>query len=395
MKKYFCISTACLICLLFLTLICTTGCEKSDPAEGENESKIKENVSSALSQKNTNSSGSDLNVPSHITMDLQEKVKIDADVLQSAEEKATATATVKSLRFDTDKAIELLCKDKEIESKEYISEYDSDMITFKDGSYIDCSNGSLSYASAEFDKYNTCFISIETDSLYNLDKYTTNQEFNFCKKADAEKKISNILKNLGLNTNSALCVSLDYKTLSQEEQVINVRPGDNNKKHSWDENDNAYYFKFYQSINGVNIFEGSHGNYEDSTEINGTFIEVVYNKKGIINFSAQNIYNEISLQSMDNKIMDVSSAINLLDKKLGTIIISNDLTVKKISLVYLPCNDGSDQNKITLTPAWCFLILEKYEPNSEKDEISEEDIPEDIRIASYTIFDAVTGKEII
>lgn len=380
----------CILCVLCIICSAFAGCKKAEAPDSE--SKIKENISSAVSSENSNNKSDEKNKKQHIKMNLQEMVKIDADIFESIDSKTGKTIQLKYKKFNSDDIKSLLCKNKKLDNKEYINEYSNDIFYFKDGSYLNCETGWVSFGTPEIDKYNFCFRSGETDTLYNLDKYKTGEEFDFCKKADAEKEIKDILNKMGITAEMVQCVSLDYKTLSENEKVINIKSTDDNKPHSWTKDDNAYYFKFYQVIDGGSIFEGSYGS-EEGTYTDGSVIEVVYSKNGIIDLSVQNAYEKVSSQNINDELLDASSAINLLDKKLSSIILSSNITVEKASLVYLPCK-SKNNDEITVKPAWCFLLLEEYVPSNEKGGTPGE-MPEDIRMASYTIFDAVTGKEII
>lgn len=386
MKKNLCILCAlCIICSAF------AGCKKAEAPDSK--SKIKENISSAVSAENSNNKADKKNKKQHIKTDLQEMVKIDADIFESINSNSAENIQLKHKKFNPNNIKDLLCKNKELENKEHFDEDDSDVFYFKDGSSLNCENGWVFFDTPEIDKYQFSFRSGETDALYNLDKYKTGEEFDFCKKADAEKKIKDILNKMGITAEMIQCVSLDYKTLSENEKVINIKPTDDNKPHNWTKEDNAYYFKFYQVIDGGSIFEGTHGSDEEGTYIDGSVIKVVYSKNGIIDLSVQNAYEKVSSQNINDELLDASSAINLLDKKLSSIILSSNITVENASLVYLPCK-SKNNDEITVKPAWCFLLLEEYVPGNEKGETPGE-MPKDIRIASYTIFDAVTGKEII
>lgn len=160
-------------------------------------------------------------------------------------------------------------------------------------------------------------------------------------------------------------------------------------KSDWSQDDDCYYFAFQQSFNGIPVTQVDHGDVDKGTNVQGTKMSALYSKNGICDFDAEGFYQETGVQTKDAALIGLQGALDALKSKYESIILSDPIVVKKLSLNYVAVLLDKTEENFKLTPAWV-VTVNQITQQINQDTGKKFTVP----IPSVVMIDAVTGKEI-
>ena len=194
------------------------------------------------------------------------------------------------------------------------------------------------------------FHSDRQSERYNVDKYSTNADFDFSTRTQALNQIISELAQFGIDLEDNYeyrCYSLDYKTMESEEYAID-RDGVELKstyKKDWNIDDNCYYFCIWQTCDNLPVV------YSCYSDIKGDDapIHVIYSKRGIEFLTTQMTLNftpgssAVPFASLD-KVKDC------IANRFNPIITDEMYTVEQMELIYMAQLDR--ENNYSVSPVW-------------------------------------------
>ena len=356
-------------------LFCSCGNNKSDA--NEISYKYKEKITSA-------------NGISHLKYKIQDKLIIDADINYNEKQSEYNSYEAKLMVFDKESVRPaLMPEDLVIDefhegagepiSKNVTTDYY--LLENNNGASLGIGGTMIYYEKPIFENIYYAFKLDNNSDLYNADKYNTESNLGFMSRSAAFEKVKTILSNLNIVVSkNYTCYSLDCETMTKEYHYISASDDDKHEKtHSFKKSEECYCFVLKEEAGELPISQFSYGDSESGSYVPGTEIKVFYGKEGLIMLDISCPYDVVKIR--DNQpVMNLDKAIDKLNNKYKSMIITDIIEVKKISLNYTAVMVNADKNEYTLVPSWIFEVTQKFSDYNE----------------SFSImFNAVTGEEFV
>lgn len=308
----------------------------------------------------------------HITKDLDDNVKIDADIIFPEDtQREVDILEIEPAKLDTQKIVNELYPTAVL--------FDQERGIYKNGdSYINISNGNFFYDDKE-------------QRIYS--RFFTNQEELLSPKAvdiegfDVDETLETAKQYLGVIGFENIELS-EYYVLSKqylEEQYTqakmnkdwqkDVAEGREVFKDDWQDEKGAYVFVFSIVEHGLPIVQGMYIT-KDNEYIEGSSITICCSEDGIAFVEATNHY-AVKSPSGKKKIAGTDVIIKGLEQKFSNLIVEEPLVINEIHLAY----QAQKQNgKLYLVPVWEVQYVQQCEGNIEK---------------GIIYFDVENGREIV
>lgn len=203
--------------------------------------------------------------------------------------------------------------------------------------------------------------------------HLNSDDFSFESKESAAQKLKDLLLKLNINVSSDYtCYSLDHNTLLK---IL----ADNSLSPTLDINESfdSYIFYFTPTVNNIPISSREYGNANGGNIIYASGIRIIYNRNGIIELRANQLYDFDQIQQNKVKIISVEQALQSVIKYYDQIILIDPLEITNMNLEYLPTIYTSDRSKYLMKPVWNVTISLKEDSNS---------------IVAEHLIDATTGE---
>lgn len=369
------ISFLLLLFLFVSVLFSSCSNSKKDPSEVSN-----------IYENNVSTS----NNLSHLKYKLQDKLIVDAD-LNYEDGKTDYESYEAKLRVFDKENVRSVLMPEELVTDEFYEDAgeplsrnvttDYYLLENKDGASLGIAGTMLYYEKTAFDSIYYAF-KIDRDSdLYNADKYNTNSNLDFMDRDLAFNKVKSILNRLNIDIDDDYtCYSLDNKTMTKQYHYIEMSDDDNHERtHTFKKSEECYCFVLSEKVDELSIAKFSYGDSESGTYVPGTEIIAFYGKEGLIMLDIKCPYDIVKTKG-EESVLSLDEAINKLDNKYKSMIITDTIEVEKISLNYTAVIVDADKNEYTLVPSWVFEVTQKFSDHNE----------------SFSImFNAITGEEFV
>ncbi|CAH1215437.1 hypothetical protein PAECIP111893_03969 [Paenibacillus plantiphilus] len=372
-----------IVVLVVLCSACSTT-EEIKPIPQETENNLGENPPTSTTESKT------------YTETLTTNLKVDA-VLDIPDEKNIPLLEVNDHVFDENKLAAVLLESKGAVKKENESEV---VFTYKDNKLrISKESSSFNFVTTMGDHASTLInnMSDKMDASFKL------EELDSIKKSKAVEQVAAVFGQLELTPHLPSKVyALDHHTLQQEQDLLMqdenfkfyVDLGKTKVRETWNKDDESYYMIFSIDMHGLPIASTGYTLRSSEVEVPSSEVRVVFSKRGIESFEiVGSIYAEQGSKVAPSSLISMEQALDSLKEKYDAIILKDELTVTRISIVYVPVFISSNvdsktgvlfDKKMEMVPAWYFNIDRKY---SKGDHINTE--PVVVRI------NAITGEEIL
>ncbi|MGN0483422.1 MAG: hypothetical protein ACI4HI_07705 [Lachnospiraceae bacterium] len=320
----------------------------------------------------------------NVTFDLQ----VHADIDPKKDKLTTAEATLQK-KVAQDTAAAVLCprKDIQFETETYEDEYEKDGTEYwyegEDFNYsYEPKSSAISYSTPLYSFISKCFQYDPNYEGYNADLYSDKKDFSFMTQADAEKKVIQVLKDLGFDNETEVHgYALDHTTMAQEENTMgnDGNQDESLKKTEWTAADDCYYFcvwQKYQKLPVYHLYADIINQYDDSTAP----VQVVWGKDGLQYLHIEDVFafepkKEVTCLPFE----DIASAIS---EKYNELLGTGECHFTDATLtMYVEVT--STKCPYEATPVWVFQGIQKAE------EAGEADTP------LLILVDAATGKEVV
>lgn len=345
-----------------------------------------------------NSTGSNIaptenNSQNHITANIADKVKINAVVIQPAQNQVN-TYIVDYAKMDTDKVINLLKlnkKELEKESKKdyFLSGEERYHTSGGDSFYI--LPGSVIYNS-RFSQFILGVMNYANKDRMRIgyrNPFDTDTPNNTNAEDSARDKAIVLLSALNIDASVISLYQMKHDILEKyEKQIENdlsykdaIDSGNLILKKQWSLEDDCCYIQLAPMIDGICLdnkdrpIGSSDSFYPPST------IDIIMTAKGIQMLNISNVYRPISTQDKNKTILSVEAIVERITTKYSSILVKKPVTIKEIALVYTPfIIDKRQEAPYLLKPSWRVTI---------------ETQDDSFLLTSYVYFDAFTGDEIM
>ena len=293
-----------------------------------------------------------------------EKITFDAEVIVEnvGELKSFYKCNAKPQRINRDKALKKFLGKENIK-KVYESEEDvkgeTTSVSYEgeNGNTISFGNipSSCNYRKNGLSKYLLNSFRLQSkDSRYNADKFSLDKEFEFSTREEAFNKIKKTLTDIGIEMGSNYkAYSLDYKTMRDEEYVMDVNGNEDRSKYkpSWTEEDNAYYFVINQDYEKLPTYHPYFNVFKSKEESNAP-IQVIYSKNGIEYLEIENVV-DFSSKNSEVEILPFENIIESINNKAFLNEDDRTFKVTKMELEYMvDTYNGRKDGIYKVRPIW-------------------------------------------
>lgn len=342
-------------------------------------------------------------VESNISMQLSSGAIVEANVEINPDIDLDSLTTYNAeiIKLDYDLIKQLL-----FSSKEIIDEGSSEMADARTDSlyhYCIASDGfSLGYTGAGFsfnnnENYPLMQRILNSDDV-DLEQYIGLEDLNFATKQNAQQEIKSIIDQLGIEVASApICYTLSFASLQSICDQINynrqIAVGDDLFLYTpltCVETDACYIFVYQITADGLPISTQPNGVFGDGSWTSGTSLTCFYSAQGIIGMEIPYTF-KVTDQGSETKGLYPNQALERLDNKLNSMILSGNYQVHKIVFDYAPMPINGSRNKFQLIPSWRLSLSHTYQYQDMKDPDAIYSSVEEFDV----IFNAITGEEII
>lgn len=251
---------------------------------------------------------------------------------------------------------------------------DTDMVLESmNGEYAFYSGSSLFYMNTDnFNRLSN--IKRIIDSCINEGVEGYEKEFEFMSSSEAEDislKFLGLLNPVGEAKLKSI-TAFDYSSLLEQQEILKKTEGILATDPEYElyyvndlySEDNYYVLTFYFSIDNIEIYNTLSEpeikvSYDSWTAPQAMEYEVVISQDGIVFLTMDSLYRDSNVQkSQEKAIITIEAALQLLVEKYSLVILTDELTVKKIWLEYIPITETNWTGElgVLLVPYWCFQL---------------------------------------
>lgn len=230
-------------------------------------------------------------------------------------------------------------------------------------------------------------------------RYLEPKEFSFATAEEAEAEARQALQSLGIRDlilsetyyqDHETMALVEAETLAMVEELnaegtIVGKPDDNGgqdlytPKESWTEADDCYTFVYQGGADGLPMTRD--GIFRETVFYSPTRVLVRVGASGIVRLQASQAWNLKAVAETPERIIPAAEALEVVKEKISGVIMTEDRVVSRVSLRY---QYMQDRDRWVLRPVW--------EVTAIRMDVMGYGFPYDEY--SYTLVDAVTGKEI-
>lgn len=338
------------------------------------------------------SSTDTVEIPEHLTVQLEENLTIDADIsFDAAASYNTYRAEV--LHFDVDAISALPINDPITEENRW--DYEDGAFNYNASTASGGIIGLGSSAKSQNLRYQSGWVQdilsivhiFPKDSITNWADYDSRSilpqgiDLSFASIEEVLADTTAALESLGIDLDeNAEIYSLTVETLQTLADAYNdsqkERGFEDFAKTTWSSDDECYYMIFHLEHNGIPI---------SSTNTAGTLlatsVSVCYNKDGLQFLQIDQPYSVLDVSEESGSIISMEELQEAIQEKYSTVILTDPVTITAIEFCYRPIIQSD--NEYLLEPTWQVEI----------ENTVHWDIGNDAVMYSYAGFNAVTGRE--
>lgn len=327
-----------------------------------------------------------IEIPEHLSIQLEEKLSIDADIsFDSIAPYRTYNAEV--LHLDLDAVSNLLSEQDPIIEGGNVFESDTAFtynawtssggtLTFESSSYY----LSVNYISGWFNDVSPLLKIYDKESTVNWADYDNRDmllhevDLSFLSIDEALADVTNILQPLGIQVNKrAEVYSLNAEVLQALADSYTERPKHDSDsiKTEWTYDDECYYMILRYECDTIPINTHTLG------LTFGSNVTVCYNKDGIQFLRIDQPYSILGIEEESGSILSMDELQAIIKKKYDSIILTDPVIITAIEFCYTATLQSDDE--YFLEPTWLIEV--------------QQSVGDDV-LYSYVGFNAVTGKEL-
>lgn len=328
--------------------------------------------------------------PEELQKTLAENLIIDADVVVP-ECLPTKTCQVTLKELDKENVQQIFLSGTEIsEVKEIPNTIDETKMSYvystDDEASLVIDMGRASFVEQQaIDRHYTRYIKGDSFFIdYHLDEIFPKERLNNVDREASVQSFKDICQKLDIEISGEPDVyALDAESLDAVTDYEEAQPnGEPIKK--WTEEEQAYFITAHVLYDEFPMTQ--FGYITESGYGRGTRVRALFGVDGLIEFSADEIYEMTKEGDEITQICSLDTANTAIKEKYKNTILSNPVRISEIRLEYLPVQKDMEQQLYELTPMWIYTA-------SQKSQIEKEGKITEITNTFQIYIDALTGKE--
>ena len=350
----------------------------------------------------------DVNNPGHYSKEINEKLRIDTQVMGPSEGITPKVYVANLPEMDVPIMETLLKKLGDDIGEIQVDEYKNKgtvhtvIMSTKSGGYADFQvravdsdfpGWNMTYNTSEYVWYSNAYIDYgavirnEYPEIDNTELYTEPKEFSFATPQEAEEEVRELLKSIGIeNIQRSEMFYLDHKIMAEAEKsdaaYDRMTKGGSEEavyKEEWTEADDAYAMRFDLLQDGITTLPY---NFTRATRTYAnTTVDVIYNKNGIVHLYICMPWLFEEEVETPSSLVTANEVLDLAQEKLLKSKPPYERVVDDISMRYYYIQD---RDRWLLRPCWMVMILNKDKPTEGEMVLSDH---------SVILIDAITGEE--
>lgn len=332
------------IAVLFLDIcIAISGCSDNQVQDISFDEVVYQTIAETETQNNQDN---------HINIELCERVNVDADMVVPNNFSGSANKykayVVPFVRDDVWALFGLSQHDVEKLSDNLYR----DENTFFE--FSDEITGSLSIKTENAGCY-YMYNSDYTEACSVIENFGENQELDFQNSVIVKKEVIDLLKEIGINN---AVVKHIYALPAGYHQYIERIYAENGMLkqdeilgEKWNDIGDCYEIVLTTEYDGISIFEDTYVA-EDDSAYNGGKIQVFYSKDGIQRLNAPNQYRIVEQDFEMLQVLGTEEILSVIKKKMNNMILTENYTVTKLELCYLPQIINKKSGDFQMQPIW-------------------------------------------
>lgn len=292
------------------------------------------------------------NLDNHINMELCERVNVDADIVVPNNFSGSANKykayVVPFVRDDVWALFGLSQHDVEKLSDNLYR----DENTFFE--FSDEISGSLSIKTENAGCY-YMYNSYYSEACSVIENFGENQELDFQSSEMVKKEVLELLKEIGIN--NAVVKHIYALPVGYHQYIEKIYAENGMLKESeilgerWNDIGDCYEIVLTTEYDGIPIFEDTYVA-EDDSAYNGGKIQVIYSKDGIQGLNVPNQYRIVEQDFEAVQVLGTEEILSVIKEKMNNIILTENYTVTKLELCYLPQIINKKSGDFLMQPIW-------------------------------------------
>lgn len=205
----------------------------------------------------------------------------------------------------------------------------------------------------------------DTAAYSDYEEIAVNRDWDFLSRADAEKKISEILSPFMPAGTSVTTYSIradDYSEYAKQHANQLKNPENLDELKDWGTPEDYYYFVAEQAVDDIPILQWSVKDINTGTSTHGADASGVLSADGLGFLHVRSPYKIVGEVETPDKFITFSEAKQMFNEIFDSFIKAEAITVNDMRLVYVVVND--EDNGMILNPAWEFNY--KYTDEQER-----------------------------
>jgi hypothetical protein len=170
-----------------------------------------------------------------------------------------------------------------------------------------------------------------------------------------KQEVLELLKEIGINNavvKHIYALPVGYHQYVEKKYVENGMLKESEMLgERWNDIGDCYEIVLTTEYDGIPIFEDTYVA-EDDSAYNGGKIQVIYSKDGIQRLNVPNQY-QIAEQDFETvQILGTDEILSVIKKKMNNMILTENYTVTKLELCYLPQIKNKNSGEFLMQPIW-------------------------------------------
>lgn len=316
------------------------------------------------------------NSDDHINMELCENVNVDADIAVPNNFSGSVNKYKAYVEpFARDDVLKIFGLSKQDVEQLSDNLYRNENTFFE---FSDEISGSLSIKTENADCY-YMYNSYYTQACSNIENFGEDQELDFQSSEMVKEEVLELLKEIGIN--NAVVKHIYALPVEYHQYIEKIYAENGMLKESemlgerWNDIGDCYEIVLTTEYDDISIYEDTYVA-EDDSAYNGGKIQVIYSKDGIQRLDVPNQYRTMKQDFETVQVLGTEEILSIIKTKMNNMILTENYTVTKLELCYLPQIINKKSGDFLMQPIW------KVTLNGE-----------DITDINY-LFKADTGEEI-
>lgn len=190
------------------------------------------------------------------------------------------------------------------------------------------------------------------DLAYNVQQYTTPQEFSFGTVEEVWKNLEKTLQDIGIKTElKPTFFYMDYETVAKEDEKNRTfSESCSEKEKVWSEEDNGYYITAVQCVDGNTVFANNFFGNGIEGEADTANIQAYIDQDGIQMLEVSRIFGNITQTEESWEMLPFENIVEAVKKRFSLTITGDKADIREFRFSYM--TEAVDKEVYRLIPVW-------------------------------------------